>query len=45
MLYLPTGQQFEAVVSRFSYTAQGDGRILSYAVEFTETERKEVQEE
>ncbi len=45
MLYLPTGQQFEAAVSRFSYTAQGDGRILSYAIEFTESERKEVQEE
>ena len=36
LLYLPTGEQFSAFCSRFAYTAQGDGRILSYLLEFTE---------
>lgn len=35
-LYLPAGGRFEAVVSRFAYTAQGDGRVLTYALEFIE---------
>lgn len=36
MLYLPTGEQFEASVSRFSYIAQGDGRVMTYQLEFIE---------
>ena len=36
MLYLPTGERFSAAASRFSYAAQGDGRVLSYALEFVE---------
>lgn len=35
-LYLPTGERFEAVVSRFAYIAQGDGRVISYSIEFIE---------
>lgn len=38
MLYLPAGERFSAAVSRFSYTAQGDGRVITYAVEFVELE-------
>ena len=35
-LYLPTGEQFTAAVSRFAYTAQGDGRVLAYVIDFLE---------
>jgi hypothetical protein len=35
-LYLPTGEQFAAAVSRFAYTAQGDGRVLAYVIDFLE---------
>lgn len=37
LLYLPTGERFHGVVSRFSCTAQGDGRVLSYRIDFSET--------
>ena len=37
-LYLPAGGQFSAYVSRFGFAAQGDGRIISYYVEFIECE-------
>ena len=37
-LYLPTGERFPAVVSRFACTAQGDGRVLSYRLDFIETD-------
>ena len=37
LLYLPTGERFRAVVSRFSCTAQGDGRVLPYRIDFSET--------
>ena len=40
-LYLPTGERFSAVVSRFGYTAQGDGKVLSYFLEFLEAETGE----
>ena len=36
LLYLPAGGSFEAAVSRFAYTAQGDGRVLTYTLEFVE---------
>ena len=36
LLYLPAGGSFEAAVSRFAYTAQGDGRVLTYMLEFVE---------
>lgn len=36
VLYLPAGGRFEAAVSRLAYTAQGDGRVLAYALEFVE---------
>ena len=35
-LYLPTGEQFTAAGSRFAYTAQGDGRVLAYVIDFLE---------
>ncbi|MBC8585333.1 hypothetical protein [Youxingia wuxianensis] len=35
-LFLPSGQRMQAYVSRFSYNAQGDGRVISYMLEFTE---------
>ena len=35
-LHLPTGEKLNCWVSRFSYSAQGDGRVLSYLVEFVE---------
>ncbi|MDD4808209.1 MAG: hypothetical protein PHU30_06925 [Oscillospiraceae bacterium] len=37
MLYLPTGEHFPAVVSRFSCTAQGNGKVLAYRLDFLET--------
>ena len=42
-LHLPTGEKLCCWVSRFGYTAQGDGRVLSYQVEFVE-ERAPAQE-
>ncbi|MEM1484358.1 hypothetical protein V6615_05695 [Oscillospiraceae bacterium PP1C4] len=36
ILYLPTGERFQAIVSRFGYSAQGDGRVISYTIEFIE---------
>lgn len=38
LLKLPSGDEFPAISSRFSYTAQGDGRIMSYAIEFIEAD-------
>lgn len=35
-LKLPTGETFLALPSQFGYTAQGNGQILSYRVEFME---------
>lgn len=35
-LYLPTGIQFDALVSSFGYLAQGDGRVITYTIEFIE---------
>lgn len=35
-LTLPTGDTFLAFVSRFAYTAQGDGRVLAYTIDFVE---------
>ena len=37
-LYLPAGGQFSAYTSRFGFAAQGDGRVISYYVEFIECE-------
>lgn len=36
MLYLPTGERFSAYLLRFGYAAQGDGRVITYTMEFTE---------
>ena len=38
MLYLPTGEHFPAQVARFACTAQGDGRVLAYRLDFIETD-------
>lgn len=38
VLKLPTGETFSAIASRFSYTAQGDGRLLAYTVEFMQAD-------
>ena len=38
-LFLPTGEAFSALLEQFSYTAQGDGRIIAYSAVFLEESR------
>lgn len=40
-LSLPTGEQFSAVVSRFSCAEEGDGRVLAYELDFVEADTNE----
>lgn len=39
VLYLPTGKQLTVWPYRFGYAAQGDGRVISYYIEFLECQR------
>lgn len=40
MLHLPTGEQFNAFISRFGYAAQGDGRVITYYLEWMEQDSR-----